>query len=1059
MSNEIYPCDDEASCWRAAAPKLAEWAWSLPNRSDAWGKYIPVRKRRGQKKSFTAKGELSKAVFLEHFTGRTIIGLHSTAPDDETCSWLGLDFDQHADDDELGSKNEAFATALYNELVSGGYDVLLTDSNGAGGFHLRLFFPERLPAACVHDFGKYLLRNAAASGIGDVEKFPKQRKLTGKRFGNWLRLPGKHHTRDHWSRVWDGSRWLAGVPAIEHLLATNHGGVRSPVDDAGFLEWKEATEELANEEQRRKPIQSRTPMSQGSSDEEESIIRSALACIHPDEDYFQWLRIGIALNRWDTIRGLQIWHEWSSAGEKYNGQDLDSKWPGFGGGDVTLGTLFHIANRCGWVRPKPELPKIEIPEDTRREVSISEFREEMARNHAGHVMKNGVCCNTAPTGVGKSHLDQETIRDTSDNPYHGHVNDPSELHLRALLVLPTHENCSEVVRMMKEASIDAVAAPRLDESTCEKFDKANNIQERGISVAKAMCAGCELRDNCVYQEGLAAARAARVMVMTHKRLENEGFTDTGRDRVFAAIHEDATNVLRPTTVSRQSSFDQVANSVSDEESELFWDDPVLQWFRETAREIAEAAGGSLKIRKFRLPDGVHACNEAKSLQLLAAWTSKRTAKAVRILSDLMSKSGEVEIYDHHTQGKDPHRVVALVRHNKPRDDMSTILADATARGDRLEKLLGSRIPEIAPNLRIAYRHRTVQVPSKIKQSTSPNVVLNTLRGVFSKHPDKRIGVICWNRHKPFIEATGPMEWANSQGTVQVVEPLPPGEQQRITKIAHFGSGDERSSNQWKMNCDLIVILGTYRQHPNAVRDRLVQWGELDALKAGSSWEQYEWIGTNEDGESVVVQARRYSNPVWQEAYESLTLSVLHQCVGRGRGLNEDGIPVLVLSNEPLGLRLSSECTDSPEVNVSQRRLLSDLTNRAETLNKNTIRVPARSAAKLSESVNMPLRSVQAALQDLEANGLVVRTGKAKATFWHAQRRLSPGEQMILDAGHRRSVIRNVAAEGSLWKKYGRQGRGGAGVPEGGSTHRWSISDEASLTLIDQARSVFRESEC
>jgi hypothetical protein len=33
-------------------------------------------------------------------------------------------------------------------------------------------------------------------------------------------LPGRHHTnRDHWSLVWDGSRWIEGDRAIEYILA------------------------------------------------------------------------------------------------------------------------------------------------------------------------------------------------------------------------------------------------------------------------------------------------------------------------------------------------------------------------------------------------------------------------------------------------------------------------------------------------------------------------------------------------------------------------------------------------------------------------------------------------------------------------------------------------------------------------------------------------------------------------------------------------------------------------------------------------------------------------
>jgi hypothetical protein len=50
------------------------------------------------------------------------------------------------------------------------------------------------------------------------ETFPKQERIPPGKFGNWLRLPGRHHTRDHWSRVWKGREWLAGAEAVEELL-------------------------------------------------------------------------------------------------------------------------------------------------------------------------------------------------------------------------------------------------------------------------------------------------------------------------------------------------------------------------------------------------------------------------------------------------------------------------------------------------------------------------------------------------------------------------------------------------------------------------------------------------------------------------------------------------------------------------------------------------------------------------------------------------------------------------------------------------------------------------
>jgi hypothetical protein len=36
--------------------------------------------------------------------------------------------------------------------------------------------------------------------------------------GNWLRLPGRHHTLSHFSQFWEGARWLKGAAAIMRMI-------------------------------------------------------------------------------------------------------------------------------------------------------------------------------------------------------------------------------------------------------------------------------------------------------------------------------------------------------------------------------------------------------------------------------------------------------------------------------------------------------------------------------------------------------------------------------------------------------------------------------------------------------------------------------------------------------------------------------------------------------------------------------------------------------------------------------------------------------------------------
>src|SRR5262249_43389837 len=67
-----------------------------------------------------------------------------------------------------------------------------------------------------------LTRDHGRLGFGrPPEQFPKQADVRRcrKGFGNWLRLPGRHHKREHWSRVWDGQGWLEGAQAVAFMLA------------------------------------------------------------------------------------------------------------------------------------------------------------------------------------------------------------------------------------------------------------------------------------------------------------------------------------------------------------------------------------------------------------------------------------------------------------------------------------------------------------------------------------------------------------------------------------------------------------------------------------------------------------------------------------------------------------------------------------------------------------------------------------------------------------------------------------------------------------------------
>ncbi len=219
---------DSAAAWAALAPELAVWTWAnLVNRTDVWGAYWPAHRRdRGNSWTAPAKKDrgrvlLTQEVLERHFLGKAVehvVGLHSTSPDN-TSRWAALDIDAHDGGTADPAANLAAALAWYEVLDELGFAPLLADSNGRGGYHLWALFAEPVPTPKVYALLRWLIRDHKAYGLtASTETFPKQPAIKAGGYGNWLRLPGRHHTREHQSRVWGGKDWLEGGAAVRHVL-------------------------------------------------------------------------------------------------------------------------------------------------------------------------------------------------------------------------------------------------------------------------------------------------------------------------------------------------------------------------------------------------------------------------------------------------------------------------------------------------------------------------------------------------------------------------------------------------------------------------------------------------------------------------------------------------------------------------------------------------------------------------------------------------------------------------------------------------------------------------
>lgn len=210
--------------WTSKAESLAEFtSQHLVNRTDAYGNYRSVDDRTAGAVR-TRKSALTSNAIQRHFMADDrgdLIGLHTTSPEN-TCRWLVIDIDHHGESDpDAEYRNEGAAIAIRDKLENQGVISLLMSSNGRGGFHLWVIFDAPIDTATVYQFGQWIVEDWQELGLGEKpEVFPKQDQLAEGNIGNWVRLPGLHHTYEFFTEVWSGDSWLQGQEAIDAIF--NH---------------------------------------------------------------------------------------------------------------------------------------------------------------------------------------------------------------------------------------------------------------------------------------------------------------------------------------------------------------------------------------------------------------------------------------------------------------------------------------------------------------------------------------------------------------------------------------------------------------------------------------------------------------------------------------------------------------------------------------------------------------------------------------------------------------------------------------------------------------------
>jgi len=338
---------DIAAVWKANASRLSTWTMErLVNRSDAWGLYVRWTDNGHEHRTTTAPAKkdrgkvlLTLAVLEGHFCGLPgqIIGLHTVSPNN-ACLWFSFDFDNHNHDPEVAARNLQQAMLLVEHLRDYGFTAILEDSNGDGGYHVWVLLSARAPSNVVYAFVQKLIEELGITAEG----FPKQPEIASDGYGNFLRVPGKHHSGDHWSRIYSYGRWLVGQEAIDALID-------APLSDVLLLPDPPADDEVRQTAVINSELRPRTP---GAGRRLDADI--ALDCLNHlgadvADDRTSWIKIGQILHDIDPML-FGEWDRWSRQSAKFRDGECASKWKGFGrrsGRKATLGTLVYMARRAG----------------------------------------------------------------------------------------------------------------------------------------------------------------------------------------------------------------------------------------------------------------------------------------------------------------------------------------------------------------------------------------------------------------------------------------------------------------------------------------------------------------------------------------------------------------------------------------------------------------------------------------------------------------------------------------------------------------------------------------
>ncbi len=458
--------------------------------------------------------------------------------------------------------------------------------------------------------------------------------------------------------------------------------------------------------------------------------------------------------------------------------------------------------------------------------TLENYRHKIAMQRLDSVGNPGIYLDTSPTGSGKSYADAAACQKA------GH----------SLTLQATHKQCAATEGEYQRSGMAAVAYPALTSKTCDNYSEAARAMDHGLSASGAICPGCPHRDTCEYQTILAEAEAADHRIATHHR---GAFCMNGLagGRNYISIHEGFTDLLRPkievsaglkkvadlayecriaagkiygakeraTAQYFYLKMERIASELDDELSSRTTTDQI-------DRPVIAAAPFGCETQLFRAMKEAKIWPDPEALRLVKSLAEGR-------ISELATKVDKV----HKKGGNDvftTRKSIIAFRQTRFPEGATVWLSDATSGHGEIEILAGRTVKDCTPAGNIEQQHVTIQIPTDIKKSTAPSKVVGLIRATLAAIPDNfhRIGVICHQKHVPTI-----------RGTSRSGPTLDKKDQGRIEKVEHFRGGDSPGSNAWLEDCDLLIVFGTPRVPPGAIKARLIQMGKVAAACRDDDW--------------------------------------------------------------------------------------------------------------------------------------------------------------------------------------------------------------------------------